>query len=210
MNGRNNLTIVFLLIITVCISWGFYFHDYHASDRVQVKDLSLILDKWTCQNLPVDPVQLNVLGTKNAMVRRFTDEKGRTVTLSVVYSESNPQVSDPPEVLYLSSSADIIDRGKKYLTIAFSKEPFEVNWLLIDDHNRRQLVYYWYKVDGANTHSYFKERAIAAYENLIGRQPGIALIRISTEMKSNRKMEAVNLINSFACLIIPQLIQQIP
>ncbi|MBF0504430.1 MAG: EpsI family protein [Candidatus Omnitrophica bacterium] len=207
---RNYFSIVFLLILTVIISWGFYFNDYHQKDTISIKNFPLSIDNWTSQELPIDKADLAVLETKNAFLRRYTDAWGRSVNLYIVYSQSNPKATNPPEVFYEENGVSIIDKGKKYLIIASSNLAFKVNWLLLDDNQNQQIAYYCFKVGGIYTHSYWKEQFLVALNNIIRKKAGNALIRISTDIVNGREKEATNLINEFASLIIPQLLKNLP
>ena len=210
MNNKKYLTIVILLLITITISWGFYFNDYQHKDSINIKDFPTTIDQWSSKDLPIDKSDLVILETKNAFLRRYTDDKGRRVYLYIVYSESSPKATNPPEVFYNELGVSIIDKGKKYITIASSDITFKVNWLLLDNDENQQMVYYLYKVGDTYTHSYWKQRALAAFYNVIGKKTGSALIRISTNIVNGQQKEAIDLTNEFACLIIPQLMQRIP
>jgi EpsI family protein len=210
MIDRKYRSIVILLVITAIISWRFYFNDYQRKDSIDIKDFPLALDGWTYQDMPIDYADLAILETRNAFLRRYSDDKGNNVYLYIVYSESNPKATNPPEVFYKESGISIIDKGKKNIIISSSNLTFKVNWLLLDNNNDQQIAYYWFKAGGINTHSYWKERAISAYNNIVGKNTGNTLIRISTDIVNGQQKEAIDLINEFACLIIPQLMQQLP
>ena len=205
MVNRNYLSIVILLMITVFVSWGFYFYDYPQQDTINIKDFPLTIDSWTSQELPIDKADLAVLETKNAFLRRYTYGGRKHVYLYIAYSQSNPKATNPPEYFYQESGISILDKGKKYITIASSYLAFKVNWLLLDDNQNQQIAYYWFKVGSIYTHSYWKQQALAAFDNLIGKRTGNALIRISTDIVDGHQKEAIDLINEFVCLIIPQL-----
>ncbi len=210
MVSRNYLLIVFLLMISVPISWKFYFFDYRRQDTINIKDFPLTIDDWTSKELPVDKPDLSIIETKNAFLRCYTDNRGRHVFLYIAYSQSNPKATNPPEILYNGSGISIIDKGKKYITIASSNLTFKVNWLLLDNDENQQIAYYWFKVGHIYTQSYWKEQALAAFNNVLGKKRGNALIRISTDIINGHQEDAVNLINEFSCLIIPQLFQHLP
>jgi len=210
INSHKYNTIITLLIITVFISWRFYFFDYSHPDTFNINTIPKNIDEWTSQDLPIEQTDLAVLETKNAFLRRYTDMHGRVVYLYIAYSESNPKSTNPPEVFYKNSGISIIDKGKKYITIASSNVSFKVNWLLLDSNQNQQMVYYLFKVGGVYTHSYWKQRTLAALNNIIGKKAGNALIRISTDVVGNQEDTANNLLNEFACLVIPQLMQSLP
>jgi EpsI family protein len=197
-------------MITVPISWRFYFFDYHRQDTVNIKDFPLTIDNWTSQDLPIDKADEAFLETKNAFLRRYTDGRGNYVYLYIAYSQSNPKASNPPEVFYKGSDISIIDKGKKNIIIASSNLTFKVNWLLLDNNQNQQIAYYWFKAGDIYTRSYWKEQALSAFNHLSGRKTGNALIRVSADIVNGRQKETIDLLNEFACLIIPQLYQYLP
>ncbi len=210
MVNRNYISIVILLIITIFLSWGFYFRAYQHQDRINIKDFPLTIDEWSSQDLPIDKTDLAFLETKNVFLRRYTNKSQQSIYLYMAYSQSNRKASNPPEIAYQNSGISIVDKGKKYTIIASSNLSFKVNWLLLDNDENQQLAYYWYKVGDVYTHSYWKEQALAAFNNLIGKKTGNALIRISTDIDNGHQNQAIDLLNEFACLIIPQLFKHLP
>jgi EpsI family protein len=210
MANRPYLSIVILLLITVPISWKYYFYTERRQDIVSVKDFPRTIDDWTSQELPIDPADSAVLETKNAFLRRYTAGGGKHVYLYVAYSRSNPKASNPPEFFYNGSDISIIDKGSKYIIIASSNLSFKVNWMLLDNDQNQQIAYYWFKVGDVYTRSYWKDQVLAALNNISGRKSGNALIRISTDIVKGRQNQAENVLNEFACLIIPQLFKNLP
>jgi len=206
LNRHYNLIVVFLLI-TVLVSWKYYFFEYQRQDTFNVKDFPTTINQWTSEDLPIDKADLAVLETKNALMRRYTDDKGRHVYLYIAYSQSNPKATNPPEVCYNGSGISIIDKGNKYIIIASSNLKFKVNWLLLDNNQNQQIAYYWFKVGNLYTRSYWKQQALAAFNNILGRRKGNALIRVSSEIINGKQQDTINLINEFSCVIIPQLFQ---
>ena len=210
MKDLKYFIIVILLIITTLISWRFYLYDYNFKDTINIKNFPKTIENWTSQDLPIEPADQAILETKNVFLRRYTDDRGRYVYLYIAYSQSSPKTTNPPEVFYKNSNISIIDKGKKNITIAYSDVTFKINWLLLDNNENQQMAYYWFKVGGIYTHSYWKQRTLAALNNIIGKKAGNALIRISTDVIYGKQDTATNLLNEFACQVIPQLIQNLP
>jgi EpsI family protein len=210
MANRNYITIILLLLITIAVSWRFYFYDYRHEDKVNISDFPLTIDDWTSKNVPFNKAEASILDSKNIFLRKYTNKAQKSVYLYIAYSKSNLNASNPPEIAYRNLNISIVDKGKKYIIIASSDSRFKVNWLVLDNDENQQIDYYWYKVGDVYTHSYWKQQAIAAFNNLSGKNTGNALIRISTNIDNGHHEEAVNLINEFACLIIPQLYKHLP
>jgi EpsI family protein len=203
---RNYLSIIFLLVITVFVSWGLYFYAFPEEDSINIKDFPLRIGHWTGVDLPLDKTDLAVLETKNAILRRYTNGGGKHVYLYIAYSQSNPKITNPPEIYYNGSGISILDKGKKYIIISPSNLLIKANWLVLDDNQKRQIAYYWFKVGNIYTQSYWKQQALAAFDNLAGKRTGSALIRISADIINGHEEQAIKIVNEFASLIGPQLL----
>lgn len=210
MAQRQTIFIIFLLIITMVLSWGFYFYTFQNHDIVDIKNFPLTIEDWTYQNLPINKTDLAELETNKVFLRQYTNKANKSVYLYVAYSQSNQNASNPPEVVYLNPNISIVDKGKKNIIIASSSITFKVNWLLLDNNENQQMAYYWFKVGDVYTHSYWKEQVLAAFNNLSGKKTGNALIRISTDIVNGHQEEAIKLLNEFACLIVPELYKHLP
>jgi EpsI family protein len=210
MAYRNYLSIVLLLIITTVISWEFYFYNYPQQDTVNIKDFPMAIDHWTAREMPMDQFDSSILETKNAFLRCYSNDMNRHVYLYIAYSQSNPKATNPPEVFYRESGISILDKGKDYIIISPSQLQIKANWLLLDDNQNQQIAYYWFKVGDIYTHSYWKQQALSAFYNLIGKRTGSAIIRISADITSGHQNEANKIISEFAVNIGPQLSQYLP
>ena len=210
MINRNYISILILLIITVLVSWEFYFYTYPQQDTVNVNDFPARLYFWTSKELPIDKADLSVLETKNAFLRVYSNGPKRNVYLYIAYSQSNPKATNPPEVFYKELGISILDKGKDYVIISPSNLLIKANWLLLDNNQTQQIAYYWFKVGNIYTHSYWKQQALSAFNNLTGKRTGSALIRITADIIDGHQKEANKLISEFASKIGPQLSQYLP
>ena len=202
--------IIILLSVTMFFSWGFYFYAYPQQDTVNINIFPLRIGQWVGQDLPIEKVDRIVLETKNVFMRRYTNFEARDIYLYIAYSQTNSKATNPPEVFYRDSGISILDKGKDLIIINSSQFSIKANWLLLDNDQNQQLAYYWFKVGGIYTQSYWKQQAICAFNNLIGAKTGSALIRISADIIDGHEAEAKNLISAFASKLGPQLSQYLP
>ncbi len=207
---KRNYFIIFLLLLTIFISWPLFFSKNPDQSVLNSRNFPLTVEGWNSKELPLTQSGMAFSEVKDALLRCYTDHQGRRVYLYIAYSPVDPKISDPPELTYQGSNISIIDKGNKYITIASSDLAFKVNWLLIDDNENQQMVYYWFKSGKVFTRSYWKEKFLAAFNKLRGKESGNALIRISADIVDGHQQDTVNILNEFACLIIPQLYQYLP
>lgn len=205
MQYRNYLSITILLIITIFLTWGFYFYAFPHQDSIDIKNFPLRIGSWTGKELSIGKADQSKLETKNVFLRRYTDLNGHYVYLYISYSQSDSKATNPPEISYEGSNISILDKGKESIIINPSQFSVKANWLVLDDNQNQQLAYYWFKVGGVYTQSYWKQQFIAAFNNLIGQRTGSALIRISADIVNGHQHEAIRVMNEFASLLGPQL-----
>ncbi len=202
---RNYISIICLLLITVFLSWKLYFYDYQQNNTIGIQNFPKIVDHWTSEDLPIDKVDKSSLApSSSALFRRYVNSEGKYVYLYLVYSRTTPKTTNPPEICYIDTGVSILDKGKKLIKILSLDSVMKVNWLLLEHNQNRQIVYYWFKVGDIYTSSYWKQQALVAYNNLVAKPKGGALIRISVDIKQSQQ-DAIKLIDEFVNLIMPRL-----
>jgi EpsI family protein len=210
MINRNYFSIAVLLIITGFISWKFYFFDYQQAYTYNIYTFPKVINQWKSQELDFDKTDRALLGSNSILSRRYDSPEGKHIYLYMVYSEYNPKAIIPPEISYTDIDLSIIDKGKKSIRIDQLSFDLKVNWLISDSNKNQQLVYYWYKVGDLYTSSYWKQQLLLAYNNIVGKKAGSALIRISTDIVDGKEQKAVVLADKFSNLIMAELSQHLP
>jgi len=210
MVNRNYISIVLLLIITVIVSWEFFYASFTQQDSVKIKDFPVTIGNWASQELPIDKMDMAILETNNAFLRRYSEGPHKEVYLYIAYSQSNSRSTNPPEIFYRESGVNILDKGRGFIMLTPTHSPIKANWLLLDNDQSQQLAYYWFKVGDIYTQSFWEQRARAAFNSLMGNKTGSAVIRISAVITDGHQYEAKKLINEFAAKIGPQLSSYLP
>ncbi len=210
MPSRYYFFILTLAIFTMFISWEYYSTSFNHPDSISVEKFPATIGPWTAQELPLGRVDVSILETKNAFLRRYDSARHGRIYLYIAYSQSNPKAANPPDIFYKDSGFSILDKGKNTIIINPSRPKIKVNWLLLDNDQNQQIVYYWFKVGNLYTHSYWKQQTLSAYNTLTGKRTGTALIRISADIIDGRQNEASKRIDAFASMLGPKLSQYLP
>jgi len=205
--------IKFFIIILLCIasgivSWHMYFKEYLQSDTVNIHIFPMQIGKWHAEEIPISKQDYAILETKNAFVRRYTDNKGNEVYLYIVYSQHNRKVSHPPELCYSGAGNLIID--KSIVTLPVGKKGVKAVRLFMERGHLQHIAYYWFKVGDSFTTSYWKQQALIALKTILGQSSSSALIRISTIIHGDRIKEAENTVKLFSREIAPLLKKYLP
>jgi EpsI family protein len=201
---------IILLLVSIFLSWKLYFYDYQKHDIVSINNFPMIMGEWTSEDIPISPIDLNFIERNNAFLRRYTRPDGSNIYLYILYSQSNPKATIPPEICYGGTDISILDKGKEPIIINFLNSLLKVNWLLLDNNRNQQIAYYWFKVGDIYTASYWKQQGLIAFNNIMNKRTGSALIRVSTDIIDSRHQKATELINEFVGLLMPRLSQYLP
>lgn len=208
---RNYIFIITVLLISLFLSWRLYFYYPNNQSPIDIKTISLHIPGFTSHDLPIDLDKFDALEIKTTSVlhRRYTASNHNHINLYIIYSEFNPKAVYPPEISYPEEEISILDKGKESIKIDDSVK-LKVNWLLLDDGQSQEMVYYWFKVGNVYTTSYWKQQVLIAFNNMIGNRKGSALIQVSTDIFDSHQENAKKIIDNFAGLITPLLSEYLP
>ena len=210
MKSKNTeyLIIICVLIIGGILSWSFYFRVYHMLDTVDINHFPKNIGEWSSNDLPLSKLELDILETKNAFVRRYTAPGNKEIYLFIVYSQNNRKVAHPPEICYTGSGASILNSTRDSVALDKSTE-INANRLIVEFKKTKQVIFYWFKVGDSFTASYWQQQFLIAMKLMTGKPSGSALIRLSAIIKDDEKT-AVEDIKEFGKQITPFLDQYLP
>ena len=206
--NRNYILLVSILLVTILVSWKFYFFDDQQQDLINVQVFPKTISQWNSEDLPINKIDSTLLGT-NILSRRYNAQGKGNVYLYIVYFQNDLKVANPPELFYLEKGFSILDKGKESIIIKSLNLPIKANWLLLDKGSDRRLTYYWFKIKDKYIASYWKQRILLNIYNFIDKRTSSTLIQISVDYDIHQQ-EAQNLIYEFANLITPLLPQYLP
>ncbi|HOW36370.1 MAG TPA: EpsI family protein [Candidatus Omnitrophota bacterium] len=197
-------------ILAGALSWQLYFKEYLQKDTANIHLFPKQIKEWTSRELTITDKEYEILETRNAFMREYSRASGEKVYLFIVYSQYNRKVSHPPEVCYTGSGTTILEHSVSAITIAEQNLVLDVNRLVMESRAEQQIAYYWFKVGGSFTASYWKQQALIAFKTLFNQPASSALIRISTDVKGNDKELAAKTLKEFSATILPYLYKYLP
>ncbi|MDE1921613.1 MAG: EpsI family protein [Candidatus Omnitrophica bacterium] len=209
-NKNKQYTIILVcFIIAALASWKFYFDITNQKDTVDIHQFPKTIAGWTSKELPISDKDKAILETTNVFARQYTNPQGKSVFLFIVYSQHNRKVSHPPEICYTGSGVDIDQDTHAVIPVDFKHLKIRTNRLLLQVGDFKQYAYYWFKVGDSFTPDYWKQQILIAFNALLGRDVGSALIRISVNVNSNKEAAIAN-VKEFTNLITPLLFKYLP
>ena len=209
MNKNKFIILLIILVGLGAFSWFSYYGDVSQKDTVNIHEFPQTIGSWTSAELTITPDEYAILETKNAFSRKYTNADGRSVYLSLVYSQHNRKVSHPPEVCYTGSGVTIVEKKAATLNAQAGKKDLRVNQLLLEQGDYRQILCYWFKVGDTYTPSYGKQQLLIAFKTLTGKPAGSALIKISSNIETTPTKTEAN-IQAFTELVMPLIEKYLP
>ncbi len=206
--------ILALFVLVGFASWGLYFREYRQKDTINIHLFPKKIGPWTAKELPISEKDYEILETRNAFTRKYTNTAGESVYLFIVYSQNNRKVSHPPELCYTGSGASVLGKTDVRTGIrpkTSSAKPLDVKKVLIEQDGVRQVLYYWFKVGKGFTSGYWAQQAMIAIKTFTHQPASSALIRVSMTVPPNGKeKDAEEVLRRFITAIMPSIQKYLP
>jgi len=140
----------------------------------------LKIGNWQGQDIKVENHVLEILGTKDVIMRRYKDRSGDVVLLTVVYSVNNRDSFHPPEYCYIGGGGRLISKTKEEILLDGGTN-FIANKLVMKYSGGVIKAWYWYCAGNTFTDNYYLQQANFIWKALRGRGLEGALIRVSID-----------------------------
>ncbi len=208
---KSCIFIIALMLVSAAISWHLYFKVYSQKDTVSIHTFPKEIAGWTSEELPITDKEKAILETDNVFARRYTSPQGKEVYLFIVYSQNNRKVSHPPEVCYTGSGATILSNVHDSFSVDPPLNDINVNHVTVEQGRARQIFFYWFKVGDTFTPNYWKQQGLIAMKSFLSQPSSSALIRISTDTRTDKDDEnAATLLKDFGRIILPFIQKHLP
>ncbi|MFA5261190.1 MAG: exosortase C-terminal domain/associated protein EpsI [Candidatus Omnitrophota bacterium] len=208
--NKNFMVLLGLFFFAGVVSWTLYFKEYQQKDSVNIQTFPQEIAGWKSEELPITDREYEILETRNAFTRKYTNAQGDSVYLFIVYSQTNRKVVHPPEICYTGGGATFISNVHHTIDVPQPKMQIISNKYLVEQGGYRQYMCYWFKVGNTFTPNYLKGQTLIAMKRLTGQPSSGALIRISAVVDPENPDKAMQLIDAFSRIITPQLFQCLP
>ncbi len=206
---KKYIFILVLLTLSGVISWRSYFKTFVQQDTVNISTFPTEINGWTSIDLPLSDKEYAILETRNAFVRRYiSPDQTKAVFLYIIYSQTNRKVAHEPELCYAGGGLTMVKKFKDSFT--FQNKTYFAQNLLFEQGNRKDVVFYWFKVGNFYTDNYLYQQIQIAIKSLLGQPASSALIRLSAVTLDNNIAKAESDIKEFAGLIMPYLDEYLP
>lgn len=205
MNNRNFIIVILVIAVAAIIAFYFYLPGrFENQSKIMMSNFPKTIGDWAAKDIPVSEHDYEILETRNLIMREYTNSKGEAIILYIIYSENNRRVVHPPEICLTGGGQSIEDRSSIQIG------NIQAVKLLMQKGDFRQIVLYWFKAGNLNTNRYLKQQIKIAFDLLRGKNASSALIRITTELKSNDSQASFALLKQFVLEIEKLLPRYVP
>jgi len=203
--NRNNIgfvTVVALLLIASFFSLNLFFKQKTEHDTLNVKTFPYQVKGWTGRDLKITEKAYKILETRNLFSREYANVNGEKIHLFIIYSETNRRVFHPPEVCFLGSGINIVNKDSE--SIKVGGKTFQTNRMFLEKGDRRDLAFYFYKVGDLYTDNYLLQQAVFAFNQMLGRNRGGATVRVTMPITKNED-ETLLILKNFMKDVVSEL-----
>lgn len=161
---------------------------------------------WKGEELSLDSSVYEILETK-AIIHRTYTLHNKNILLSIVYYPETKVSFHAPE-LCLGGKGNRIQSSAKKIHIDYNGDTvnLDINMIVQEKSEDRQLVYYFYKAGPFIANSYIKLRFAMTLSKFTERKKSGALIRVSTPIIQDNQEEASQKLIKFIEEIYPYII----
>lgn len=185
------LILIVLLAVSAVVSLNLLVKQRNAIDQLDINSLPLQIGDWQGKDLPMEEESYRILETRNIVLREYKNREGKKINLYIAYSETNRSVFHPPEVCMMGSGVAIVDKDIAYVDIGNKK--IKVNKIYTAKDNYRGLALYCYKTGSTYTEDFYRQQIYFSLGQLLGKQKGGAMIRVSCALSNDEEGDAKTL-----------------
>jgi EpsI family protein len=149
------------------------------------------IGEWQGEDINLEEKIYSILGTKNVIYRKFENKNNDIVWVLIIASVNNLSGFHPPEICYLGSNYEMVDRGYKEIN------GIKVNRLVLGYNNVEEIVYYWFAVGNKILGSYYKQQLVLLKNYLeFKKLPGF-MFKISIRAKKQEEQPREKILERF-------------
>ena len=200
--SRNSLIVVCLLATTIAMILKIQASS--AKSPEGVVDLDVVpyeIDSWKGTDIPMSPDVYEILETDDLLLREYRDESGYPVVLAIVFAQNNRDSFHPPEICYIGSGIEIIEKKIEALPLS-DETSFETTKLAMKSDTHWITAWYWFMAGDKTVASYYGQQ-LYLFKSLFSKKSFRgALIRISVDANDALGKEKAS---QFVTRLLPHL-----
>jgi len=143
-----------------------------------------VMGEWEGKIIPVDERTIQILETDDVALVEYHRGSEPSIQLALVSGFGNRAAYHPPELCYVGSHYEILDRGKITVDLDGAKQP--VMRLRVGRDEAMTEVWYWFTANDRVTHNYYQQQLWLVMDAIRRRPTSGTLMRISTPVDTEK------------------------
>lgn len=147
----------------------------------QVPSTPAMLGAWSGREIPPDPRAIEILETSDVALMEY--QRGAQeppLWFAQVAGFGNRAAFHPPELCYVGSHYEVLERGP--ITLTIGGQPRQVMRLVLAQGQDRYEAWYWFTAGRRVTANYYQQQVWLMWDALNRRPMSGTLVRISTPL----------------------------
>ncbi|RJP75097.1 MAG: EpsI family protein [Candidatus Abyssobacteria bacterium SURF_17] len=178
----------------------------HPANAMPLNELPLVIGNYTGREIPVEQSAIEILETPNVIMREYTGPGGVDIVAAIVYYPQYRVYFHMPEGCMVGRGSVIVAEEKEAIDISSGgTSSLTANKLVLKQRDRDEHVFYFFVSGDLMTPSYPAVRFHLMMEHLRGRSAGAALVRFSTHVNEDNRVQNVDVLKGFIREICPLL-----
>lgn len=191
--SNNKTYIITIVLLSLTLLGLIYFWQARSISpaKIKLENIPLELGEWKGEDIPISQRTYEILETKDALMRQYTNAQGERVALVIVYSAVNRGSFHPPEICYLGGGRELLNKGVERIEIAKSEKnsyAMQVNKLIMQDKAGKEIAWYWFTAGSRITSNYYRQQCYFIWDEIRNKRTGGALIRVSIRVADDSRI----------------------
>jgi len=207
---RPRVVLCLVMLVAALLFVQFRSRGEAVPPRKPLPTLELTGGAWQAResSMFTDDIQ-NVLKASDYVMRRFSDASGRSVWLFIGYWETQRKGAQPhsPQNCLPGSGWEPLEVSR--ISIPLAGTTLTVNQMLIQKDDQRQLLFYWYRAQGASVASELDAKLQMMKNAIVRNRTDGAMIRVSSPVYGSVTATSAHL-TAFLQALQPVLSEYLP
>ena len=207
---RPRVVLCLIMLVAALLFVQFRSRGEAVPPRKPLHSLELTGGTWQAResSMFTDDIQ-NVLKASDYVMRRFSDAGGRSVWLFIGYWETQRKGAQPhsPQNCLPGSGWEPLEVSR--ISIPLAGTTLTVNQMLIQKDDQRQLLFYWYRAQGASVASELDAKLQMMKNAIVRNRTDGAMIRVSSPVYGSVTATSAHL-TAFLQALQPVLSEYLP
>ena len=172
------------------------------------------LESWTGRREALERIYLDALKLDDYIVSNYMRGSRDMVNLYIAWYDAQRagEAAHSPRACLPAGGWQITELKQIELTgVSVAGRPVHVNRVIIQAHESRQVVYYWFQQRGRTITNEYVVKWYLFWDGLTRSRTDGAMVRLVTPWQPDEKVEDVDLrLQQFAANVVPRLERHIP